>query len=68
MPSFAEGTMPKHGLGWGHDPEKPPRPGGVMILKTGGAMILKNSAPSGVMVLVNHTFTTSRSQFREWWT
>lgn len=37
--------MTKHGLGWGHDPENPLSQGGVMILKTGGAMILKHSRP-----------------------
>lgn len=37
--------MTKHGLGWGHDPEKPPPGGGVMILKTGGVMILAKTAP-----------------------
>ena len=45
--------MTKHGLGWGHDPGKPPAGGrghdpgklGVTTAKTGGAMMPKNSAP-----------------------
>lgn len=37
--------MTKHGLGWGHAPEKPPMGGGVMIPKNSGSRSAKRVGP-----------------------